>query len=57
MDTFTNFELFQNSLSILEQLKYVQNTIVADYYSNTPEMDLITSDALVNEIVGSARAV
>ena len=57
MDTFTNFELFQNSLSILEQLKYVQNTIAADYYGNTPEMDLITSDALVNEIVGSARAV
>ena len=39
------------------QFKYVQNTIVADHYGNTPEMDLITSDALVNEIVGSARAV
>jgi len=45
-NTFSNFEYFQQFPSHLEQLKYVQNTIVGDYYNNNPEMDLVTSDVL-----------
>ncbi|PSP76742.1 ABC transporter substrate-binding protein [Halobacteriales archaeon QS_3_64_16] len=45
-ETFTNMEYFQTFPSHLEQLKFVQDTIVGEYYNNKPEMDLVTSEVL-----------
>lgn len=45
-DAFTNYDHFQQYPSHLEQLKFVQNTIVEEYYDNNPEQDLVTSEVL-----------
>lgn len=42
-DAYQSFSHWEDWPSHLEQLEYVQNTIVADHYGNVPESDLSTS--------------